>query len=161
MKYSDNKTNYQRKLAHPDWQKKRLEVLNRDEFTCQLCGSKDKELHVHHKYYLRGKEPYEYPLNAFETLCFECHEIETDNLTDATHDILQVLKQAGCDSFLINYLSSVFTKQMPCTKNRAYEIIETMHLIISLDDNKPGYIDKIWNDHSEMTKELGEEIING
>jgi hypothetical protein len=37
-------------LKHPEWQKKRLKVLEAAEFECATCGSKDKTLHVHHRY---------------------------------------------------------------------------------------------------------------
>ena len=31
-------------------------------------------LHVHHKYYVAGKNPWEYPVDALVTLCWHCHE---------------------------------------------------------------------------------------
>lgn len=67
MTYSD-------KLRDPRWQKKRLEILNRDAFTCVFCESTEKELHVHHRRYERGKDPWEYPDQALVTLCKDCHE---------------------------------------------------------------------------------------
>ncbi|MDG1302391.1 MAG: hypothetical protein P8R37_12480 [Opitutae bacterium] len=33
-------------------------------------------LNIHHKTYLNGKEPWEYPLNNFEVLCDKCHAKE-------------------------------------------------------------------------------------
>jgi len=39
---------YRRKLADPRWQKKRLEILERDGFECNSCGDSSTELHVHH-----------------------------------------------------------------------------------------------------------------
>lgn len=65
---------YSKKLKHPKWQKKRLEVFERDEFRCQLCWNNETELHVHHKYYKKGKEPWQYHLKAYLTLCKKCHE---------------------------------------------------------------------------------------
>lgn len=67
---------YSEKLKDPRWQKKRLEVLQRNEFTCQECGSTEDTLHVHHRYYERGKNPWEYPDESMETLCFICHSRE-------------------------------------------------------------------------------------
>jgi len=64
---------YQEKLRDPRWQKKRLEVLNHFDFTCCLCGSKEKTLNVHHGYYERGMEPWEYASNTLWSLCEECH----------------------------------------------------------------------------------------
>jgi 5-methylcytosine-specific restriction endonuclease McrA len=33
-----------------------------------------KDLHVHHKYYQKGRNPWEYPNEALTTLCWHCHE---------------------------------------------------------------------------------------
>lgn len=65
-KYSEN-------LKDPRWQKKRLEIMQRDNFTCQCCGDNTTELHVHHKTYSNGKEPWDYSNDNFETLCINCH----------------------------------------------------------------------------------------
>ena len=31
------------------------------------------DLNIHHKYYVQGKAPWDYPDNALETLCIDCH----------------------------------------------------------------------------------------
>lgn len=66
---------YQEKLRDPRWQRKRLEVLSRDNFTCCFCTDQETELHVHHLSYEKGKEPWEYDISNFETLCKDCHSI--------------------------------------------------------------------------------------
>lgn len=68
MKYSD-------KLKSPQWQKRRLEILQRDNFTCQICTDIETELHVHHKKYTG--EPYEAPDEDLVTLCSVCYDAET------------------------------------------------------------------------------------
>ena len=67
---------YSEKLKSPKWQKKRLEILQRDKFICTNCGCKEKQLHVHHKVYIFNNEPWEYENEFFTTLCYECHETE-------------------------------------------------------------------------------------
>ena len=67
---------YAEKLKDPRWQKKRLEIMERDEFTCQCCKSKDKTLHVHHKTYEFGNDPWDYEDFNFITLCMLCHTEE-------------------------------------------------------------------------------------
>ncbi len=67
---------YAEKLKDPRWQKKRLEVMERDDFKCKLCNDDSKTLHVHHKSYQYGKEPWDYELDNFTTLCYDCHELE-------------------------------------------------------------------------------------
>lgn len=66
-------TTYLEKLKSPKWQKKRLEILQRDNFTCQLCSDTETELQVHHLKYTG--EPYEAPNNDLQTLCKHCHEL--------------------------------------------------------------------------------------
>jgi hypothetical protein len=66
---------YAEKLQDPRWQKKRLEIFERDSFACTFCGSKDHTLHVHHKYYRTGKEPWEYPDDCLKAVCKYCHQI--------------------------------------------------------------------------------------
>lgn len=66
--------NYLDKLKDPRWQKKRLQILKRDAFTCQDCGETTKTLHIHHKRYIRGHEPWEYKNWMLTTVCEDCHE---------------------------------------------------------------------------------------
>ena len=64
---------YSQKLKDPRWQKRRLEVLEKAKWKCQLCGTTTKTLNVHHLYY--HGEPWDVPSNALECLCEECHEL--------------------------------------------------------------------------------------
>lgn len=73
---------YSDKLKDPRWQRKRLEVLQRANWTCECCErnleeGNDAELHVHHRWYNYGKEPWEYPDECFSALCKPCHEKTT------------------------------------------------------------------------------------
>lgn len=68
--------NYYEKLKDPRWQKKRLEIFERDEFQCQSCNSEDQTLHVHHKTYVYGNDPWDYPDINLITLCADCHQTE-------------------------------------------------------------------------------------
>lgn len=65
---------YLEKLKDPRWQKLRLEIFKRDKWTCRICKSKDKTLSIHHRYYKKGAEPWEYPKKALVTLCEKCHK---------------------------------------------------------------------------------------
>lgn len=69
-------TTYSDKLKSPRWQKKRLEILNLRSFKCELCGCEEKELHVHHRFYLKGREVWQYDNDVFQVLCCDCHEKE-------------------------------------------------------------------------------------
>lgn len=65
---------YAEKLKDPRWQKKRLKILEYARWRCQICGSKSKTLHVHHSYYVRGKEPWKYPDGSLIAACKPCHD---------------------------------------------------------------------------------------
>ena len=68
------KQSYSDLLKDPRWQKKKTEILKRDKFTCKLCGDTKTTLHVHHKEYIKGNDPWDYPNNLLVTLCAHCHE---------------------------------------------------------------------------------------
>jgi hypothetical protein len=56
---------------HPKWQKKRLKILERDEWSCVACGDADSTLHVHHAYY--EGDPWDVEDKFLQTLCEKCH----------------------------------------------------------------------------------------
>ena len=67
------KKEYFEKLKDPRWQKKRLEILERDKWTCRYCGEKERKLHVHHLFYIPKTEPWEIHNGFLITLCDKCH----------------------------------------------------------------------------------------
>lgn len=76
------RSSYSDLLKDPRWQKKRLEILERDSWSCGNCGDKDSTLHVHHGRYLRGLKPWEYDADILYTLCEMCHsKAGADNTT--------------------------------------------------------------------------------
>lgn len=64
---------YSEKLQDERWQKKRAEIIRRDNLSCVSCGACDTTLDVHHGYYEKDKEPWEYPNETLHTLCRKCH----------------------------------------------------------------------------------------
>ena len=50
--------------------------MQRDDFKCQICNDNSTTLHIHHKSYDFGKEPWDYELHNLTTLCIPCHELE-------------------------------------------------------------------------------------
>jgi hypothetical protein len=67
------KVSYSEKLKDPRWQKKRLEVLQRDGFACVACLATEKTLHVHHCCYTGKMDPWDYESPLLITLCEKCH----------------------------------------------------------------------------------------
>jgi hypothetical protein len=67
---------YSERLKDPRWQRRRLEILQRSDFSCERCEATDKTLHVHHKLYRKGAMPWEYADHELHALCEDCHEEE-------------------------------------------------------------------------------------
>lgn len=68
---------YSEILKDPRWQKRRLEIMSRDCWTCQECGCglyDGVPLNVHHKLYHSGIMPWEYSDDELVTLCDRCHK---------------------------------------------------------------------------------------
>lgn len=68
-------------LFRPEWKLKREQILLRDNYTCQFCGSTQKnELQVHHRQYHYisrlgiFKKPWDYPDECLITICKCCHD---------------------------------------------------------------------------------------
>ena len=86
---------YADKLKDPRWQKKRLEILERDEWTCKRCMDSESTLHIHHLSYKREKDPWDYENDNFLTLCESCHEHEYSTRPEYEKMLLNILKQRG------------------------------------------------------------------
>jgi hypothetical protein len=56
----------------PRWQKRRLQIMERDGWACVACRRTDETLHVHHKAYYGM--PWEVSDHDLQTLCEKCHE---------------------------------------------------------------------------------------
>lgn len=65
---------YSEKLKDPRWQRLRLEAMDEAGWECVKCSDSESTLHVHHKQYLRGKEPWDYDISQLAVLCESCHE---------------------------------------------------------------------------------------
>jgi len=83
---------YSEKLKDPHWQRKRLEILERDEWTCQICFDSESTLVVHHRRYLSNTEPWDYPDELLVTLCEDCHEVERSERHGNEEDLLSMLR---------------------------------------------------------------------
>lgn len=90
---------YSEKLKDPRWQKKRLEIMQRDEFTCSVCGDTESPLVIHH--YKYDGEPWEVDDEYLATMCWNCHE-EEHTLIEAARKQLKELTCAMDSETLIN-----------------------------------------------------------
>lgn len=103
---------YAEKLKDPRWQKKRLEIMQRDDFKCTQCNSSKKTLHVHHRFYLKGSEPWEYENDALRTLCEQCHAIRHRFEASAKDLFAKALSLLECDQ--VGELSEQIEKAISC-----------------------------------------------
>lgn len=142
----DNRT-YQEKLLDPRWQRVRLSVFDRDGWKCVVCNSDSKTLHVHHKHYRRGVEPWEYELDELETRCFECHKKKHEKLTLEDERLLEIARKS-IPSEVINRLGDpdFICSKMELRASRGpidhwMDYIETYLLS---DDLREAFADEDW-----------------
>lgn len=89
------KKEYEEQLKSPEWQKKRLEIMNFDGFRCQMCGCNDRTLHVHHLVYDNDCKIHEYGFTGLITLCEDCHNKEHGEHKKHFDETLEMLKRKG------------------------------------------------------------------
>lgn len=84
--------NYLDDFKTPQWQKRRLEILSRSDFKCEICGCESRQLHVHHKYYDQDKRAWEYDDKSLIALCDECHRDEHEYIS-GLYDMVKCLQE--------------------------------------------------------------------
>lgn len=99
------------------WQKKRLEIMERDEFTCLSCGKKEgTTLNVHHIYYEKNKKPWDYDSTLLVTWCDDCHKqrhsLQKELLIElslvSVDEIKSVLLMLGMSPHSLNIVASLY-----------------------------------------------------
>jgi 5-methylcytosine-specific restriction endonuclease McrA len=98
--------NYKEQLRDPRWQKQRLEIFNRDNWTCQRCNSSTKPLNIHHLVSRGWIKPWEYYNDELLTLCEECHEYESLNIERSIERLVYNVRTSGMLSDEINALAA-------------------------------------------------------
>lgn len=141
---------YSEKLQDPRWQKKRLEIMSRDDFRCIKCSSKTNTLTVHHFYYISGRMPWEYPDQSMVTLCRQCHVEGNDDscprpsyfhLWEASacfeieRQVQLIQQEAGCDEGVLFFVERA-------AHEAGWPPLEAMHLL--KDAAEAGIITDEW-----------------
>jgi len=80
---------YTEQLKDIRWKRKRIEILKRDKFTCQICGYMGERVNVHHlKYSGMAWDALDEDLI---TLCKGCHRsTHLPDLNDKRFDKMQI-----------------------------------------------------------------------
>ncbi len=107
---------YWQLLKRPEWQKKRLEVLNNAKWECVNCGSKEDSLHVHHKQYFKDKKPWEYENDQLEVLCEKCHSVQHESL-QCIKEIISLSDVNEIYNFLVGYSNFEVIKRTSQSEN--------------------------------------------
>jgi hypothetical protein len=147
---------YLTKLRDPRWQKKRLEVLERDNWTCQLCGDKQSTLTVHHRYYTKGAEPWDYPGECLVTLCENCHEDEFEARADALHLLMSVLQKSpiyAADIYDLAHAIELINPRRPA-RTEVYNILLSIILVCKDQSFRNECLDSQLRAHPTLYKHL-------
>lgn len=118
------KKEYFAKLKDPRWQKKRLKILERDNFTCAICGDTKNTLHVHHRFYLEGLELWGYKDCVYITLCENCHEYETQRIPQEIFNLNTVIKSSYFSDDIKKIWESFLDFNNRCESNDKANIIK-------------------------------------
>ena len=98
---------YSEKLRDPRWQKKRLKILERDEWMCQSCYDSQSTLHIHHRYYSSG-DPWDCSDESLVTMCESCHLLETQDRPGSEARLIAALRSCGAWSNDLDKLAEAF-----------------------------------------------------
>lgn len=104
---------YSEKLRDPRWQKKRLEIMQRDEFKCQECADTESTLHVHHARYLKHRDPWEYDDALLVTLCEACHGKLHEGELSQAEQLSSIVMAMGGNAFVLGVLIASIDYAVP------------------------------------------------
>ncbi len=114
--------NYKEQYKDPRWQKKRLEILERDGWKCKNCEEDKEQLHVHHKWYLSEKKIWEYQDECYSTLCHDCH--------DSIHHLKSLIKELIDKHFVYDIgLDIIYNIIGHCTDLNMDELLRALEYI--------------------------------
>lgn len=106
---------YSTKLKSPKWQRKRLEIYQRDDWKCRHCGSDEMELNVHHIGYIG--EPWDAPNELLLTLCIFCHMREEEKKKNEVQAFPNNFGRLGFTSLHLSSLNDALKKVLYNDKN--------------------------------------------
>ena len=122
------KLTYAQQLAHPLWQRRRLEMLQAANWACTSCGNDNEQLHVHHRQYFKGRMAWEYSDLELAVLCNSCHGTEHYD-DEQLKRLLSLVPLGMCPTFnALSLLAGFFGTDVEAVTNLAGEIGVDMRL---------------------------------
>lgn len=101
---------YSEKLKDPKWEEFRQRAFDRYGRRCTECGEDShygEHHHVHHKRYIRDREPWQYDLDDVTVLCKMCH----NEIHDAEQDFRDLIRQSRPNvAFHFQYLAQCLSE---------------------------------------------------
>ena len=87
----------------PKWQKLRLQIMERDHFTCCGCGKHgdSSTLNAYHLVYEAGRAPWEYADDALATYCQQCYADRCDIIKKAIFENSNTSTDTLCSALLL------------------------------------------------------------
>ena len=125
------KEEYHQLLKDGRWQRRRLEIMQRDDFKCRDCGTTD-DLNVHHIRYIAGHKPWEYEDIDLITLCGKCHKKRHEKIEDFQESMMckSCAFQLGCEAR---------DEDIACDNFNIKTCLSCLHFQISGDDSFDGF----------------------
>ena len=104
---------YWEKLKDPRWQKMRLKVMETANFECVDCGDSESTLNVHHSYYKKSADPWDYEMESLQCLCEDCHKRQHHETNLLTSLINQVKVDENCNTMYVCGFLSAYLNDGP------------------------------------------------
>jgi len=155
------KGEYYEKLKDPRWQKKRLEIMERDGWRCAYCDDTKSTLTVHHTFYKMDADPWDYPSESLLTLCQKCHQAEADLRQDCERKLLEGIKNLSAQDvhYITNNLKLLLTNVPADLKppKASYDIFSTvLYMIMFSVGHKiknPDFLQSLLKEYQTIKKE--------
>lgn len=120
----NTRSRYAEKLLDNRWQQRKTSIQIRDQFTCQKCGNKTDTMSVHHRHYIQGRDPWDYPDELLILLCEKCHK-EEESCKDISTQMVETLHYYG---FFNTEIRDYVNKLIESKTNHARQNIKSQNI---------------------------------
>ena len=113
--------------TNPNWQKKRLLIMERDDYTCKSCGDNKNTLNVHHLAYHKNSKIWEYENDELITLCKNCHE----EITEYVNESISFVRGLSFSVEMADEINQIIRE---FDGNNPYQLMRMRKVLIALRD---------------------------